>query len=64
MLAFQAGELVVAKRGGHCLEICHPVFCLSCRFQFLVLHRAVCLKENLQTGVPWGVNSGFTQGLL
>lgn len=30
----------------------------------LVLHHAVCLKENLQTGIPWGLDSGFTQGLL
>lgn len=35
MLAFQAGQIVLGKRGGHCLGICHPAFVSPVIFVFL-----------------------------
>lgn len=35
MLALQGGQIVVAKRGGHYLEICHPAFVSPVIFSFL-----------------------------
>lgn len=60
MLAFQAGELVVAKRGGYCLEICHPVFVSPVIFSFLFCIVLFVLR-NICRLVPLGE---LTQALL
>lgn len=57
MPAFQAGQIVVAKRGEYCLEICHSTFvspvifsCLFCIMLFVLwkISRLVSLGELTQ----------------